>query len=121
MQVRATLTATDSGLRAVLGQATTGIEAKVLRVSDASWDVSVVGTYRRNSLSPQDRTNWAGETVTVPVANLLRVEQRTLDRKRTTRALVLGGVGAIVLVRLMVFAVEAVSGGDDGGTIITPP
>lgn len=122
MQVRISLSPTpDSSVRAILGASTTGLEGRVVRVSDSAWAVAVDGTYKRRSNSPQDRTNWAGETVNLPLASIGSIEQRSVDRRRTTRAIVIGAVGAIILVRLAVLAVDASSGGDDGGPIVTPP
>jgi hypothetical protein len=120
--VRISLAPTADGrLAAVLGEGTIGLEGRVLTASETGYEISMGATLKRPVIGVSSRVVWAGETVSVPREAVTSVEIRSLDRKRTTRAMVLGTVGALVAVKLVVAAIGGGSGGDDGGGVITPP
>jgi hypothetical protein len=111
----------DGQLARVLGSETTGLEGRVVSESDSAWTVSVASTLKRREPIPANRTIWAGEEVSIPRAAVSRVELRSLDRKKTTRLIVLGAVGTVVLARLVVLVGSIGSGDDGGGPIVIPP
>jgi hypothetical protein len=111
----------EGQLKAVLGENTIGVEGRVVSATETAYGLAMAATRKRPVIGTSSRVVWAGETVTIPRDAVGNVEIRMLDRKRTTRALVLGTVGAIVAVKLLVVAIGGSSGGDDGGGVITPP
>ena len=109
-------------LRSVLGDETIGVEGLVVAATDSAYALSVEATLKRGAVANVPRRLvWAGESVLIPRASVTQVERRSLDRKRTTRAIALATVVAVVTVKLIVSTIGSSSGGDDGGVIVTPP
>lgn len=109
-------------LRRVLGAETVAIEGKLASASDVAYTVSITATLKPPTVSTAlRRTVWAGEEVVMPREAIAGAELRSLDRKRTTRALALGAAAAIVAVKLIMSAAgSSGGGGDDGGGVIPP-
>ena len=109
-------------LRNVLGIGTTGVEGQVVAATDSAYAMSVAATLKPGPVTGvPSRIVWAGESVLIPRVAIASVERRSLDRGRTTRAIALATVAALVSVKLIVSTVGSSSGGDNGGIIVTPP
>ena len=124
-EVRLALTpAGATELVSVLGNQTTAVEGRVLRVTDNGYVLAVSGTLKApggNGGASPSRTMWAGDSLAIPGAAIGGVERRLLDSRRTTILAVLGAAAATATVRIIVQAVGSKSGGpDDGGGVITP-
>jgi hypothetical protein len=99
-----------------LGPSTAAVIGRVGATGDGVVTVRVSETRKSDGGAS---VRWIGEQVAIPTATIARAERRTLDRRRTVLAAVLGalGVGAA-------FAILASAGGgghgDDGGGNPTP-
>ena len=109
----------DAGAMAaasVLGEGITSVSGRVVSVTDSDVVLAVSETS-----GPGRRVSWAGERITLPRSSLVRIERRTLDRRRTVGVAAIG-VGAAGAIALIVNAVGSRGDGDGGGgPIITPP
>lgn len=121
--VRLTLASPPSpAVRSRLGDGTVAVEGRVITASDSAYTLGVAATLKQPfTLGAQNRLVWSGESVTIPRSAVSGTEVRSLDRGRTSRAIALGTVVALVTVKLIVSAIGSNSGGDDGGTVVTPP
>ena len=120
------LVLTPSGattLLPILGRGTTAVEGHVLSASDSGYRLAVTGTLKQSEDTggTPTRTVWAREPVMIPRAAIGSVEQRSLNRRRTTFAIAVGTVAAALAVRLIVHALGSSGSEADGGTPVTPP
>ena len=109
---------TQSGtasLAPVLGVGTTSLSGRVISANDSSVVLAVSET-----AGSVGRVSWAGERITLPRNALGSAELRSMDRRRTVKAVAIG-VGAAAAIALLVSSIAAQSGGDDGGGVIIPP
>jgi hypothetical protein len=59
--------------------------------------------------------------VTIPRQSIARADNRTLDRGRTAGVFAASAVAAAIVVKLVVHTLgSGGSGGDTGGTVVTP-
>jgi hypothetical protein len=111
---------TDAGIgrmTSVLGRDAVAVEGSILSVDDSSYVMAVAGTRQRES---QSVISWAGERVVIPRNAVQAIERRSLDKKKTW--LIAGAIllGAVAL-KVIVSGLDALAGGDEGGTVPTPP
>ena len=111
----------EPALRSVLGEGTIAVEGQVVGASDSVYNMAIAATLKKGAMNIPSRIVWSGESVTIPRASVSGVERRSLDRGRTTRAIAIATVAALVSVKLIVSAAGSSSGGDDGGVVVTPP
>lgn len=112
-----------STLAPVLGRGTIAAEGRLSSVTDAAYVLAVSATLKLTDDGAVDttRTVWAGESVTVPRSAVAGVQARTLNRSRTAAAFGVGAIVAAIAVKLIVHAAgSGGSGGDTGGTVVTP-
>jgi len=96
------------------------VEGRVAAVTDTAYVVSMSATLKPAE-NGNDRTVWAGEMVSIPRASIASAESRTLDRGRTATLFGVGAVAAAIVVKLVVHTLgSGGSGGDTGGTVVTP-
>jgi len=109
-----------AALTPILGRGTIAVEGRVAAVTDTAYVVSMSATLKPAE-NGNDRTVWAGEMVSIPRASIASAESRTLDRGRTTTLFGVGAVAAAIVVKLVVHTLgSGGSGGDTGGTVVTP-
>jgi len=109
-----------AALTPVLGRGTIAVEGRVAAVTDTAYVVSMSATLKPAE-NGNDRTVWAGEMVSIPRASIASAESRTLDRGRTATLFGVGAVAAAIVVKLVVHTLgSGGSGGDTGGTVVTP-
>jgi hypothetical protein len=122
--VRLTLTAAGaSSLAPTLGRSTTGVEGRILGVTDSAYRLAVSSTLKPDAEDPTSVTRmvWAGESVSIPRITVAGVEQRSLDHRRTAMAIGAATVLGILAAKLIVHGIGS-SGGEsgDGTSVITP-
>ena len=123
-EVRLRLTqAGSASLAPVLGRGTVAVEGRVAAVTDTAYVLAVSATLKPSETSnvSDARTVWAGEMVNIPRASVASADNRTLDRGHTATVFGVSAVAAAILVKLVVHTLgSGGSGGDAGGTIVTP-
>jgi hypothetical protein len=122
-EVRFQLTpAGSTSLTPVLGRGTVAVEGRVAAVTDTAYVLAVSATLKPSEDGNNSaRTVWAGEMVTIPRQSIARADNRTLDRGRTAGVIAASAVAAAIVVKLVVHTLgSGGSGGDTGGTVVTP-
>ena len=123
-EVRFGLTpAGSASLAPVLGRGTVAVEGRVAGVTDTAYVVAMSATLKptEDGTVSTARTVWAGEMVSIPRASVATTESRTLDRGRTAAVFAATSVAAAIIVKLVVHTLgSGGSGGDTGGTVVTP-
>jgi hypothetical protein len=123
-EVRLNLTPAGSlALVSTLGVATAAAEGRIVRLTDDAYVLAVSSTLKRADENPESmtRTVWAGESVSIPKSAVAGVEQRSLDRRRTTIAASVATVLGVLAARIIVHGVG--SSGSESGTgppVVTP-
>lgn len=121
--VRLDLTAAGaSALVPTLGQSTTAVEGKILRVTDSTYVLGVSSTLKRaeDDETSFTRTVWAGESVSIPRSAVAGVELRSLDRRRTIMAASLVTVLGVLAAEVIVHGIGSGGSMPDGPPVITP-
>jgi hypothetical protein len=122
--VRLNLTAAGSAaLVSTLGVSTAAVEGKVVRVTESDYVLAVSSTLKRTDEDPASmtRTVWAGESVSIPRSAVAGVEQRSLDRRRTTVAASVATVLGVLAAKLIVQGVGSSSSDSGAGTPVVTP
>jgi len=123
-EVRFALTpAGAASLTPVLGRGTVAVEGRVATVTDTAYVLAVSATLKPNEggTASTARTVWAGEMVNIPRASIASTDSRTLDRGRTATIFGVGAVAGAIVLKLVVHTLgSGGSGGDTGGTVVTP-
>ena len=107
----------------VLGRGTVAAEGRLSSVTDVAYVLAVSATLKASDDGTVDttRTVWAGESVTIPRSAVAGIQARTLNRSRTATAFGVGAIVTAIAVKLIVHAAgSGGSGGDTGGTVVTP-
>jgi hypothetical protein len=100
-----------------LGPSTAAVIGRVGDVSDGLVTVRVSETRKSDGGAA---VRWIGEQVTIPTATIARAERRTLDRRRTVLASVLGALAVGAGFAILASAGGAGRGDDGGGGGPTP-
>ena len=122
--VRLNLTAGGAvALASTLGLSTAAVEGRLVRVTEGDYQLAVSSTLKRTDEDPSSmtRTLWAGESVSIPRSAVAGVEQRSLDRRRTTVAASVATVLGVLAAKLIVHGVGSSSSeGGTGTPVVTP-
>ncbi len=111
---------TPQGMTALeprLGPRTAAVYGRVGDTSDGAMTVVVAETQKADGGTP---VRWIGERVTIPTTTIARAERRTLDRRRTVLASVLGALAVGAAFAILASSSGAGRGDDGGGVGPTP-
>jgi hypothetical protein len=123
-EVRLNLTPAGSlALVSTLGVSTAAAEGRIVRLTDNGYVLAVSSTLKRTDENPESmtRTVWAGDSVSIPRSAVASVEQRSLDRRRTTVAASVATILGVLAAKIIVHGIG--SSGSESGTgppVVTP-
>ncbi len=107
---------TDQGSVALtqsLGESVTYVEGPVTQNAGSLLEISVTSLRRRGS---NLMFGWPGDRISIPSSNIRDVSLRTMNRGRTTAA-VIGGTVAAIATLVVVAKSTSIFGGGDGKVI----
>ena len=108
---------TDAGTVAMtpaLGESVTLLEGPLVSNSSGSLELDVRLLRRRGESLMRE---WPGDHITIPTGNIRTLEIKTMDRRKTTTAVIAGGAIAVVTFFIVAKATSIFTG-DNGKVII---